>query len=220
MAITFGEKLKSLVKFFTDIKTASAILSQYHSGYLIDTGWFKSFKTKTSVDKNNNPIPWVTYPFIDFINNRLNKDLEVFEFGAGNSTYYYAERVKSVTSLEHSKDWYEKLNKNIPGNVNLIYKELDIDGEYCRTASVQGKKFDIIIDDAEDRVNCIYQSLNSLTEKGVFILDDSEREEYADGIGFLIDNKFKRLDFCGIAPGVLFKKCTTIFYKPVNCLNI
>ncbi len=183
-------------------------------------GWFGAFRTKTAIDNNGNPIPWVTYPFIDFISERLNSDMNIFEFGSGNSTLYYAQKVNSITSVEHNQTWYKKMSEIIPSNVNLIFKELIANGEYSRHSKIQNTKYDIIIIDGEDRNNCIYNSINSLNNNGVFVLDDSEREEYNEAVSFLNNKNFKRLDFWGMAPGILYKKCTTIFYKSDNCLNI
>ena len=83
-----------------------------------------------------------------------------------------------------------------------------------------GEEFDIVIVDGRDRVNCIKNSISSLSDSGVMILDDSERSEYIDGIQFLSLNNFKKLDFWGISPGLFYKKCTTVFYKQNNCLGI
>ena len=218
MAVHLTDRIKTLLK--ADFSVIRILLSQLHSGYLLDNGWFQSFKNKTSVDKNGNPIPWVTYPFIDFIRERLNKEIDIFEFGSGNSTLFYATKVKSLTTVEHDKQWFDKISKIIPENVEIIFQEADTDGNYCRCIKNTNKRFDIIIDDALDRVNCIYNSLDSLSEKGIMILDDSERKEYKDGVNFLIKNNFKRLDFWGIAPEILFKKCTSVFYKKNNCLGI
>ena len=63
-------------------------------------------------------------------------------------------------------------------------------------------------------------SLEALSPIGVIILDDSERKEYSERISLLVKNNFKRIDFWGIAPGILYRKCTTIFYKNLNCLGI
>jgi hypothetical protein len=63
-------------------------------------------------------------------------------------------------------------------------------------------------------------SVDSLTANGVMILDDSERADYIKGIEFLQTRGFKRLDFWGIAPGIFFNKCTSVFYKAENCLSI
>ncbi|MGA8264286.1 MAG: hypothetical protein WB779_07590 [Ignavibacteriaceae bacterium] len=218
MAVNLTDRIKTLLK--ADFSVIKILLSQLYSGYLLDNGWFQSYKNKTSVDKNGNPIPWITYPFIDFISERLNKNIDIFEFGSGNSTFFYATKVKSLITVEHDKQWFDKISKIIPENVEIIFREGDTDGNYCRCIKDTHNKFDIIIDDALDRVNCIYSSLESLSEKGVIILDDSERKEYKDGVDFLIKSNFKKLDFWGIAPGILFRKCTSVFYKKNNCLEI
>jgi hypothetical protein len=218
MEITIMDRIKIIFKLIQSPKTLRALLSQRYSGYLIDQGWFNSFNSNAPVDSNNEPIPWLTYPFIDFIIPRLSNRLTLFEFGAGNSTLFYAKRVKEVVSIEHNKDWYKKISKQAMDNVKLIYKELN--EEYPKYLQTLNRKFDIIIVDAEERVNCIKYSLNALSEAGVIVLDDSERSEYKEGINFLKANDFKHLDFWGISPGILFKKCTSIFYKEKNCLEI
>jgi hypothetical protein len=62
--------------------------------------------------------------------------------------------------------------------------------------------------------------VEKLSDKGVIVLDDSERNEYKPGIDFVLQKGFKSLEFLGIAPTVLFKKCTTVFYRSNNCLEI
>jgi len=183
-------------------------------------GWFKAFQTKTAVDNSGKPIPWVTYPFIDFISERFNSNMNILEFGSGNSTLYYAKKVNSITSVEHNQTWYKKMSNIIPSNVKLIFKELIENGEYSKCANLLEANYNIIIVDGEDRNNCIYNSINALNENGIIVLDDSERKEYNEAVSFLSDKNFKRLDFWGMAPGVLFKKCTSIFYRQDNCLNI
>ena len=218
MAISLRKKITTLLRL--DFKTISALLSQKHQGYLFDIGWFEAFKSGSSIDKNNKPVPWLTYPFISFISERLNKTMDLFEFGSGNSTFFYSEKVNSVTTVEHNQAWYEKVSTRKKNNVTLLFVPLDENDKYCRSAIESGKKYDLIIIDAEDRVNCIINCLDALKENGIIILDDSERKEYLEGVEFLLKNFFKKIDFWGIAPGVLLKKCTTIFYKPDNCVNI
>ena len=220
MAVPFKEKLKTLTSLFSNYAELKSLLSLRHSGYLKDIGWFNAFSTRSSVDGNNNPIPWTTYPFIEFITLRLEKNQTVFEYGSGNSTLFYASRVKNVATVEHDKNWYEKMKAQIPTNVHLIFKEEDTDGEYCRAITAENTKYDIIIVDAVDRVNCVKFSHKFLNEKGIIILDDSDRKVYSEAITFLKGKDFKSLDFWGISPGYFNTKCTTIFYKDNNCLNI
>lgn len=156
-----------------------ALLSLGFKGYLAEKGWFKALETRSSVDENGEAIPWVTYSFIDFIKDRINNQHDIFEFGCGNSTLFYAKNSGSVTSVEHDKAWFERnSNMKLP-NVELIYCKLVRGGDYSKSAVKTNKKFNIIIVDGRDRVNCCKESLQSLTENGVIVLDNSERADYA-----------------------------------------
>lgn len=165
-------------------------------------------------------MPWITYPFIDFITPRLKKGFDIFEYGAGNSTLFYSRYVNSITTVENDKKWFEKLQKVIPSKVKLIYKELIYGGEYSKTVISCNKKFHIVIIDGRDRVNCTFNSIGTLKENGVIIFDNSEREEYKKAFDFLANSGFKRIDFWGFSPGFFNKGCTSIFYREKNCLGI
>ncbi|MFA6946116.1 MAG: FkbM family methyltransferase [Pedobacter sp.] len=196
------------------------LLSFGVKGYLSEIGWFKAFEIKSPVGRNSEPIPWVTYSFIDFIADRIQKNHTVFEFGSGNSTFYYAQRAQKVVSVEHDKTWYDKISTSKPLNSEMIFCELQKDGDYSKMPETMGLKFDIIIVDGRDRVNCCYHSLGALSEKGVVVLDDSEREHYAAAINFFKEEGFRALSFSGISPGLFYRKSTSVFYKDNNCLGI
>jgi len=183
---------------------------------LINKGWFKSGQSNYPIDEGNKPISLIDLFFSDFIKDRLSNGLVVFEFGTGNSTLFFAERVTRVVAVEHNKEWYEKIKKQIPNNVILSHISLK---EYPNSVR-HFKNLDIIIVDGEKRIDCIYNSVDALSSSGVLILDDSERKEYKKGIDHLINAGFKALNFWGIAPGTFFNKCTTIFYRKDNCLDI
>lgn len=220
MAASITDKVRTIFQLLKNPRLLKTLLSLKHSQYLVDVGWINSFELKTPIDRNNNPIPWVTYPFIEFIIPRLKKEMEVFEFGGGSSTIFYAKRVLSVTTVEHNLQWFEKLKSCVPDNVQLQHKILVEDGEYSHFAANSEIKYDIIVVDGEDRNNCIKNSLIALKKDGVILLDDSERTEYAEAIGLLRSKSFKQLDFWGISPGYLNNKSTTVFYRPDNCLGI
>lgn len=196
------------------------LLSFGLKGYLSEIGWFKSFESKSPLGLNSEPIPWVTYSFIDFIADRIQKEHTVFEFGSGNSTIYYAQRAQKVVSVEHDKAWFDKISLSTPANSEMIYCELQKNGDYSKMPESLGLKFDIIIVDGRDRVNCCLHSLGALTEQGVVILDDSEREQYAVAISFFKQEGFRELSFSGISPGLFYRKSTSVFYKDKNCLGI
>jgi len=215
-----SSKIHLLYKVFTSPRRLRTLLSFNDKGYLDEVGWFNAFDSKSPVDQENNPIPWVTYSFIDFIKQRLKKQHTVFEFGSGNSTYFYAKYAGKVVSVEHDKEWYDKIVSTKPQNAELIYCELVRDGDYCRMPLTLKQTFDIIIVDGRDRVNCCIQAVGAVSEKGVIVLDDSERDFYQDGINFLTSKGFKELALTGISPGLFYRKATSVFYRPDNCLDI
>lgn len=213
-------KISSLINVLTSPRRLKMILSFNHKGYLNDIGWFRGFDSKSPVDGDGNPIPWVTYSFIDFIKERLKKQHSVFEFGSGNSTFFYAKYAGLVVSVEHDKEWYDKIVSTKPENSEMIFCELVRGGDYCHMPLKLEEKFDIIIVDGRDRVNCCKQAINAVTENGVIVLDDSERDFYHEGVVFLKSKGFKELSFSGISPGLFYRKSTSVFYKPANCLDI
>lgn len=191
-----------------------------YTGYLQETGWLNAFCSSRSIDQSGDPVPWVTYAFIAFIEQRLHQGLNIFEFGAGSSTQWFAKRVKSVTSVEHDKQWFNNIKAIAADNINIHFQTLEYGGEYSHFAQRCNKLFDVIMVDGRDRVNCIFNACCQLTESGVLVLDDAEREKYQSGITWLLNSGFKRLDFWGIAPGVFNNKCTAIFYRDKNCIGI
>jgi len=89
-----------------------------------------------------------TYPAIDFLEPRLTKEMEVFEYGYGNSTKWYAERVNSVISLEHNQKWFDYVARTISENITLVRKDLK-DQNYVLEISRCKKNFDILTIDGE-----------------------------------------------------------------------
>ena len=212
--------LKALATLIGKPKRLNALLSYGHKGYLAAIGWFTAVDTQQAVDAEGLPLPWVTYSFIDFIKTRLNKELSIFEYGSGNSTLFYAKHVKRVVSVEHDEAWFNKIVKEKAPNAEMIFTHLEKNGAYSQKAKLLGEKFDIIIVDGRDRVNCCIHSVEALTANGVLVLDDSERDFYNEARIHLTAKGFKELSFSGISPGMFYYKATSIFYKTDNCLGI
>lgn len=190
------------------------------NGALIDDGWYKSFHSKQSINKTGQPIPWCTYAFIKFIEPRLKKDFNAFEFGCGNSTLWYALKIKSIKSVEHNRNWFDKIIKQIPSNSVILFRELQENGDYSREVLNRNENYHIIIIDGEDRNNCLKYSLLRLTDDGVIVFDNTDREDYNISYHLLARSRFKRIDFTGMVPIANINSCTSIFYRQNNCLGI
>jgi len=146
--------------------------------------------------------------------------MDVFEFGSGNSTLWWAERVASVMSVEHDPHWAEQIAARIPENVTLHHVPLEEDGDYCRTTSRTRHKFHVIVIDGRDRVNCARHCLHALRDDGVVIWDDSQRSRYRSGYRFLGRRHFKQLTFSGLGPMAPAPWETSVFYRAGNCFDL
>jgi hypothetical protein len=189
-------------------------------GYLYEKGWFASVNAKQAIDRHGQPIPWITYPCLSFLEERINREMDIFEYGCGNSTLWWASRVRSVISCEHNPAWYEQTRPLLPKNAELHHVALEYGGAYSQMISRYSEKFDIVFIDGRDRVNCVRNSLTAIKPAGVVILDNSDVAEYAEGISFLLANEFKSLHFTGPGPITAAVWRTTVFYRPNNCLGI
>jgi len=204
-------RIEELVRIFT---TAP--------GYLQDSGWLHSMVRGEAVDKNGKPIPWITYPALDFLAPRIRSWMSVFEYGTGNSTFWWSERVARLVSCEHDKEWYAELKTRITAD-NTTYLLRRYKGgstEYAEEITRYPDQFDIVVIDGRDRVNCMRNGLASMRDGGVVVWDNSDREEYRLGYELLGEAGFRRLDFWGPGPLSTRRWCTSIFYRPDNCLGI
>ncbi len=188
--------------------------------YLSEKGWFRSFIAKESIDRNGDPIPWFSYPMIQFLEPRLTGTMSVFEYGCGNSTRWFSKRVKHVHSVDHDESWVKKISSIIPANAVIRYEQLSVNDAYAKAIEATAVKFDLVVIDGRDRNNCTRYAVNSLTSGGVIIFDNSHLPEYREAVEYLTSRGFKRIDFFGILPIVPHENCTSVFYRSDNCLNI
>jgi precorrin-6B methylase 2 len=191
-----------------------------HSGMLVEYGWFKSRGRYQAIDANNDPIPWFTYAAIEFLSSRVRSNMNVFEYGCGNGTLWWAKKINRIYCVEHDSIWFERIQKKVPANVELSYCDLDYDGNYCKAICNYGIKFDIVIVDGRDRVNCVKASVDYLKNDGVLILDDSNREKYSGALSELYMRGFRRIEFKGLGPISKHICETSIFYRNDNILRI
>jgi hypothetical protein len=185
--------------------------------YLLTSGWARSFREKAPSAADGEPLPWYTYPAIRFLEPRIRPDFRIFEFGAGNSTRWWAKRAAEVVSREHDAAWAARVREGGgPANVRIDHFEME---SPSYVATPKGE-FQIIVVDGRRRVECARNALPALAADGVIVWDNSDRERYQEGYALLGDKGFRRLDFWGVVPGGVKEISTTIFYRQENCLGI
>lgn len=202
--------------FFLIRRIGTAVLTPLQFSF--KTGHFKSSLRACAVTQYGKPLPWYSYPCIDFLKHRNFKDKTVLEFGAGQSTLWWAERSARVVSFEANEahqDWYQRLKNKIPANVQLFLvssKEAKscVDSVMTELKKGETKFFDVIIIDGLFRYEMIDIAIEHLSDSGAIIFDNSEGYFCYDGF----KNKgFMRIDFYGYSPGVITPQSTSIFFK-------
>ena len=210
---------KKFRRFLKKIRIGYSLVFNKNS-YLVKTGFIESHLNDNFKDSKGEYVPWMNYPFIDFLKERLNETHQVFEFGSGFSSIFFSKRVQNITSVEYDKEWFNQINKIIHGNGKVHFVPLDEDYALSISKIEEGKKYNIVIVDGRMRVKCAKEALKHLAQDGVLIFDDSYRQHYKEGLSFYLDKGFKSIVFRGIKPVGLGMEETTLFYKENNCLGI
>jgi len=207
--------------FGTNRRTAKMLAAHdltKRASWLVKVGWFESVYQRAAVNGQGEAIPWITYAATAFMEPRLRTEMAVFEYGSGNSTIWWANRVARVVSCEHDAAWHQKMSPHLPDNVEYVFAELN-DGYVGVIARHEGE-FDIVVIDGRERVRCADKAIDALKGDGVMIWDNSDRDKYQSGYALLHDRGFRRIDFWGAGPIVAYGWCTSVFYRANNCLRI
>jgi hypothetical protein len=109
----------------------------------LEYGQWRTIKNWECVDKKGEPIPWFTYPAIEYLSHLDLSEFSVFEYGSGYSTLFWLKRVKEIISVEHDKGWYEQIRKNINGIHKIKYFLLENVEDYINSLTQQKRSFDI-----------------------------------------------------------------------------
>jgi cephalosporin hydroxylase len=180
--------------------------------YFESSGWINSLIVSKPVNYELKPVPWYTYPAIEFIENKLNKDFRVFEFGSGNSTLWFSEKSLQVVSVESDSKWLAYIQENMPTNVELY--GIEDENKYAsKILEYPEEYFDIIAIDGINRNKCAEYGIPRLKKNGFVIFDNTDDRKYNKGIKLLHSKGFKRIDFYGLIPSYTYKNCTSVFFK-------
>jgi hypothetical protein len=184
--------------------------------YSYRTGHFRSSLRMAAVSRHGEPIPWYTYPAIDFLSGRDFRSRTVLEFGGGQSTLWWAARAKSVVTFEDNLAWHDRIKAGAPPNAELHYVADESGTNHAAQvkavlATLAQRQYDVIVIDGLKREDMIEIACAHVAPDGIVVCDN------ADGYGFYEGFKqrpFRRVDFYGNAPGVILPQCTSIYFGP------
>lgn len=183
-------------------------------------GHQQSVQLGKPVDASLNPIPWYTYPAIEYLKQFDFVDKNIFEYGSGNSSIFWSLLAKSVTSVEIDPQWFEIISKSKSENLSIHLKEEQF--EYVNFIGNDDKLYDLIVIDGAYRYECAKAAVKYISDDGLIILDNSER--YPKLCSELRSHDLLQVDFFGLGPINYYTWTTSLFFqkqcrlKPLNKL--
>jgi hypothetical protein len=177
----------------------------------LEYGHLRSVATGRSIDGNGEPVPWYTYPAIEYIRQLDVSNLSIFEYGSGFSTLFWGSAARQVTSVEDEEGWHAEMMQRLPPNCTL-HLRTDLD---AFVAAIHGLGlFDIIVVDGpvrgQTRLKCARAAVEHLREGGLIILDNSDW--LPRSAAFLRDAGLLQVDMTGFGPINDFTSTTSFFF--------
>ncbi len=172
-------------------------------------GHARSAREGKAVDRDGLPLPWYTYPAIEFLNQLDLRDKVVFEYGAGNSSLYYAGRARRVLCVDNDAAWVRELTQVRPANLEVLFCSADED---YLSAVKRIDRPDIIVVDGSYRRRCAQQALAHLAPDGILILDNADW--FPKTAADLRHANLIQVDFTGFGPVNYYPWTTSFFFRP------
>lgn len=176
----------------------------------------RSIDEKVCLDRDGNPIPWYTYPAIEYLSQFDYQDKKIFEYGCGYSSLFWAKRAEKVISIEDNPKWFDKWTAEFKeANLDIRWRD---EGEIYENAIFEeNAEYDVIVVDGKRRWQCAEAAVKALASGGMIILDDSDRintsEEYVKAVAALKAADLLQVDFYGFCPMNNYTKTTSVFFS-------
>lgn len=136
----------------------------------------------------NPELPWLVPAAIREIESILMPDFVGFEWGAGRSTVWFAQRVAHITSVEGRREWYSEVMERIAtsglsAKVELVFSEVSTEydfreNEIANYVGIINKtpdhSLDFIVVDGHFREACLEVCVEKLRKGGFLIIDNSD----------------------------------------------
>jgi glycosyltransferase involved in cell wall biosynthesis len=181
------------------------------------SGWLNSIKYNRPISGDNKPIPWFTYPAIDFLDGIVKNNWSIFEWGSGNSTLWWASKAEKVISIEDNQTWFMEVKNKLPQNSEIFFKT---GNEYFDSILMYPDcSFDAIIIDGSHRNEATVNCVRKIKDQGIIVFDNSDAMAHEPAQRYLISRGFYRIDFWGLIPSYLYKNCTSVYFNDAGILK-
>jgi hypothetical protein len=206
------------------------------AGALRKLGWFRSVREKRSVDAIRRlPLPWLSYPAIEFIGERLDQLAGALSnMAVAARQPWFAQRCKAGvfgraprgvarrdlrSGFRPTRGSSSSRSGCAVDYLNVAFTKTSSRNEYSDSI-LSSPRPDVVVIDGIFRNACAAAACEAVSESGVLIYDNTDFPETQEGIAYLRSRGWRQLRFVGMSP--IFDKLseTSVFYKASNCWNI
>ena len=188
------------------------------------TGFLRSAREGRSVDRDGNPVPWLTMAATDLLERRMPHGCRVLEWGAGASTAWFLGCGCDVVSIEHDAAWAAWVRGQARGSIgNLRLAVYDrTDTAYVDPPEAVGPFDVVLIDGAGRRDECASTVLRRSLCKphGVVIVDNTNKPGPAAAIEAFRRQGWRVLPLAGVTRGYWQQSETSICYRRGDVLGL
>lgn len=133
--------------------------------------------------KRNPDAPWLTPAAVSILETLLLPTDVALEWGSGRSTAWIAKRVQHLTSVEDSREWFDRVSEKLWAdgitNVDYRWKALPSGGMHASDTPYVGvvddfadEGVDFALVDGQGRAACATRVLPKLTPGGALVVDN------------------------------------------------
>jgi|TARA_B110000196_G_scaffold315010_1_gene323955 hypothetical protein len=155
-------------------------IEELHLTYLIhklrnEYGFLESSRNNVPVSGYKEIMPLYTYPCYEYLRSINWENSNIFEYGCGYSTVWWANMNTNIYGVEDNQEWVNKVNLNNKYKIS-VEKELE---PYTKSIYKHKIDFDVIVIDGSFRTKCVEPALNCLAEGGIIVLDNCDNNPRA-----------------------------------------
>jgi hypothetical protein len=158
--------------------------------------------------------PWLPFRLIDELDAFVGSEAKVFEYGGGGSTLWFLDHGAEVVTVEHHHEWASRLSGLISSPRWTLLERSSSDDYRDYVAAItdySADAFDVVVVDGRQRTRCAMAALDHVRPGGWLIVDDVDRERYADALTRI---PWPRRDVVGFAPAKPSLAYTAVFERP------
>lgn len=159
------------------------------------------------------PIPLLTWPFLDFVDSLDFSGCRLLELGAGGSTLWFQHRFAEVRSFETNPEWAEHVKRSLAPHAKLVLVDLPT----LESAQIEYRGEEVVlVDFAGHRTRFLERFLARLADERpqAIVLDNADW--YRNGAATLTRHGYRELPFHGFKCGQSYVSCTSLFIDPTR----